>query len=82
MVLRYIIGKSANSVITTERIKLIAGGCQLIAVGTLVAAIVAPSFNPAIVTTFKTQLSGGVAFAFFELLALRVIGYLPIAKED
>ena len=82
MVLRYVIGKPANDVTTTERIKLVAGGCQLIAVGTFIASIVAPIFNPIITTTLVSHVMGGLGFAIFELLALRILGYLPAPKED
>ena len=36
-----------------------------------------PFFNPAISTTLKTQIMGGIGFAVFELLAMRIIGYIP-----
>ena len=82
MVLRYIIGKPAGRAVKTERIKLVAGGCQLIAVGIFVAAIIAPIFNPLLTATLKTHVMGGLGFAFFELLALRIMGYIPTDKED
>ena len=81
-VLRYIIGQPANDAIITERIKLVAGGCQLIAVGTFIASIVAPIFNPIITTTVVSHVMGGLGFAIFELLALRILGYIPSSKED
>lgn len=41
MILRRLIGQPANDAIVTERMKLLAGGCQLIAVGTFIASTVA-----------------------------------------
>jgi len=82
MVFRHLIGKTNDRTVTTERIKLLAGGCQLIAVGTFVAAIVAPIFNPSLHATFNSQAMGGIGFAVFELLAMRVMGYIPFNKED
>lgn len=82
MVFRHLIGNTNDRTITTERIKLLAGGCQLIAVGTIVAAIVAPVFNPSLHATLKSQAMGGIGFALFELLAMRVMAYIPSNKED
>ncbi len=39
MILRRLIGQPANDAIVTERMKLLAGGCQLIAVGTFITSI-------------------------------------------
>jgi len=81
MVVRSILGNTADPAVKTERIKLLASGCQLIAVGTLVSSIVSPLFNPGLASTLKTHVTGGLGFGLFEPLALRVLGYLP-AKED
>ncbi len=48
MVIRLIIGALDDPAVRVERCKLLAGGCQLIAIGVLAAAIVAPIFNPAL----------------------------------
>ena len=81
MVLRIILGNTADRAVTAERIKLLAGGRQLIAVGTFVSSIVSPLFNPALDSTVRAHVTGGRGFALFELLAMRVLGYLPV-KED
>jgi hypothetical protein len=82
MVIKYIIGRTDDRTVRTERIKMMAGGCQLIAIGIFVAAIVAPIFNPSLPATLKSHAMGGVGFALFELLALRIMGYIPPNKED
>ncbi len=46
MVFRQIIGNADDPIVTVERFKLMASGCQLVAIGVLVASIVAPFFNP------------------------------------
>src|SRR3954447_14747864 len=66
MVLRSILGNTANPAVKTERIKLLAGGCQLIAVATLVSSIVSPLFNPALDSTLKTHITGGLSFRPFR----------------
>lgn len=81
MVLRIILGNTADRTVKTERIKLLASGCQLIAVGTFVSSIVSPLFNPALDRTLKTHVTGVLGFAHFELLAMRVLGYLPVNED-
>lgn len=82
MIFRYLIGKTDDKAVRTERIKLLASGCQLIAVGIFISAIISPIFNPLITASLKTQIMGGVGFAVFELLAMRIMGYIPPPKED
>ena len=79
MVLHLIIGKYDNPAIRAERCKLMAGGCQLIAIGVLGAAVVAPIFNPALHPGVGTRAFGGLAAAMIELLALRILGYSVVA---
>ena len=76
MVIRLLIGRFDDPVVRLERCKLLASGCQLIAIGVLAAAIVAPIFNPALHPGFWTRIGGGAAAAVIELLALRIMGYI------
>ena len=78
MVIRLIIGHSGDPVVRAERCKLLASGCQLIAIGVLAAAIVAPIFNTALHPGFWTRVGGGTAAAMIELLALRIMGYMSV----
>ena len=55
---------------------MLAGGTQLVAIGVFAAAIVAPSFNPALHPTTATVGIGGSLAALIELLALRIMGYI------
>ena len=82
MVVRLIIGASDDPLVRAERCKLLAGGCQLIAIGMLAAAIVAPIFNPALHPGFWTRVGGGAAAAVIELLALRIMGYISISPSS
>ena len=82
MVIRLLIGRSDDPVVRMERCKLLASGCQLIAIGVLAAAIVAPIFNPALHPGFWTRIIGGAAAAMIELLALRIMGYMSISPSS
>ena len=82
MVIRLIIGALDDPAVRVERCKLLAGGCQLIAIGVLAAAIVAPIFNPALHPGFWTRVGGGAAAAVIELLALRIMGYMSISPSS
>ncbi|MGI3776713.1 MAG: hypothetical protein ACRYGC_05390 [Janthinobacterium lividum] len=82
MVIRLLIGASDDPVVRVERCKLLAGGCQLIAIGVLAAAIVAPIFNPALHPGFWTRIGGGASAAVIELLALRIMGYMSVSPSS
>lgn len=84
MVFRRIIGNADDPIVTVERFKLMASGCQLVAIGVLVASIVAPFFNPTLHPDLWTRLAGGGAAALIELLALRIMGHIsiPSAKKE
>lgn len=78
-------GRLDDPVVRMERIKLVAGGTQLIAVGTVVASIISPMFNPALMPTFWTRFQGAGVATFFELLALWIMGNITPrdpARED
>ncbi len=59
-----------------------ASGSQLIAVGTLVASIIAPLFNPALQPTLWTRVQGAALAATFELLALWILGQIPTSEPE
>jgi hypothetical protein len=69
----------------SERRKMLANALQVIALGILAAAIIAPVFNPGLQPGFVTRFCGGLVAGGIELLALRLIGYISITndtKED
>lgn len=78
MVLKRYLDQSPDVTVRTERCKMLASGTQLIAIGVLVAAVIAPVFNTTLHPTLWTRVAGGLAFAAIELLALRILGYLAI----
>ena len=84
MVLRRILGRSNDPIVWAERCKMVANGCQTIAITVVVGAIFAPMFNSALHPGPWARIGGGVAAAVIELLALRVMGYISSApsKED
>lgn len=75
MVLRYVLGRMDNPAVQAERFKMLAGGAQLVAIGLLVASIIAPIFNPMVTPSILTKIGGGMAVALIELLAWHVMGY-------
>ena len=86
MVLRYVLGRTDSPAVQAERFKMLAGGAQLIAIGMLAAAIVAPIFNSGLRPSVLAKMGGGASAAIIELIAWHLMGYgvLPVAssKED
>jgi hypothetical protein len=62
----------------SERRKMLANACQVIALAILAAAIVAPVFNPSLRPSIITRLIGGIVAGGIEVLALRIIGYISV----
>ena len=83
MVLRYVLGRTDNPAVQAERFKMLAGGAQLIAIGLLAAAIVAPIFNSGLRPSVLAKMGGGVAAAIIEVIAWRIVGYgvLPVVTR-
>lgn len=79
MVLRYILGRTDSPAVQAERFKMLAGGAQLIAIGMLAAAIVAPIFNPSLKPTTFAKMGGGAAAAIIELIAWHLMSYGVVA---
>jgi len=75
MVLRYVLGRTDNPAAQAERFKTMASGAQLIAIGLLVASIIASTVNPAVMSSISAKMSGGVVAAVIELLAWHITGY-------
>ncbi len=75
MVLRYVLGRTDNPAVQAERFKMLASGAQLVAIGILVASIVAPIFNAALKPNAMAEMGGGGGAALIELLAWRLMGY-------
>jgi hypothetical protein len=85
MVLKLILINDDVPAVRAERYKMLANACQVIALGILGAAIIAPAFNPGLKPSIFTRLGGGVIAALVELLAMRIIGYISTkttTKED
>lgn len=82
MVLRYVFGRSDNPAVQAGRFKMLAGGTQVIAIGLLAAAILAPIFNSSIKEDIFTKMGGGVSAALFELIAWHLMGYGVLAAAD
>ncbi len=83
MVLRYVLGRTDNPAVQAERFKMLASGAQLVAIGILVASIIAPIFNPMVIPSILTKIGGGMAVALIELLAWHVMGYaVPVGAQE
>jgi hypothetical protein len=78
MLLKTIFVNDDDPAVHSERRKMLANACQVIALAILAAAIVAPVFNPSLRPSIVTRLFGGIVAGFIELLALRIIGYISI----
>ena len=78
MVLRYVLGRMDNPAVQAERFKMLAGGAQLVAIGMLAAAIVAPIFNPALQPSIAAKVGGGAVAALMELLAWHLMAYATV----
>lgn len=64
--------------VRVERLKMVANGLQVIALGIMAAAIIAPLFNPALKPGMLVRVGGGQVAGLIEVLALRVIGYISV----
>ena len=64
-----------------ERLKLGAGGCQLIAIAICGAAFIAPLFNTTLNPPYARMFGAAVVAAVLETIAMRLLGYLPIPAE-
>ncbi len=83
MVLRYVLGRMDNPAVQAERFKMLASGVQLVAIGLLVASIIASIFNPMVTPSILTKIGGGMAVALIELLAWHVMGYaVPVVAQE
>ena len=60
-----------------ERLRLGAGGCQLIAIALVGAAYIAPVFNPSLGATIGTTAAAAVIAVAFEGAAMRLLRYIP-----
>jgi hypothetical protein len=78
MLLKTIFIKDDDPAVRSERRKMLANACQVIALGILAAAIVAPVFNPLLRPSILTRVAGGLVAGLVELLALRLIGYISV----
>lgn len=80
MVIRLIIRHSSDPIVRTERVKLLAGGSQLVAIGILIGSAVSPFFNSSISVPLWTRFGAAGIAACFELLALRILSYIPTSS--
>lgn len=66
---------------TEERLKLGAGGCQLVAIALVGSAYIAPLFNVSLGASIGvTAAAAGVA-ALLEGAAMKLLGYIPLPSE-
>ena len=64
---------------TEERLKLLAGGFQLLAIAIVGAAFIAPLFNNALGASARTTLQAALVAAVLEGAALFLLRCIPIA---
>lgn len=61
--------RQRRAAVQAERFKMLAGGTQLMAVGVLGAAVIAPTFNNAQRFSLLLAVSGGIVAALIEFAA-------------
>jgi hypothetical protein len=64
-----------------ERLKLGAGGIQLVAIALIGSAFIAPLFNPSLHATGWRPAAAAAVAALLEGAALKLLGYIPVAIE-
>ena len=80
--LEVLIGRNTDPVVRVERIKLMASGTQLVAIGILVGSFVSPFFNPGLPIPLWARFGAATVAGLLELLALRILGYLAPASPE
>ncbi len=78
MVLNRIFPNFDDPIVRLERFKLMAQGCQVLAIGLLAASIIGPIFNQGIRLGTPLRCEGGLAASVFEILGLRLMGYIAL----
>lgn len=71
-------GRQVDGVVRTERIKLVAGGTQLIAIGILVGSSISPFLNTGLQVPLWARFGAAAVAGLLELGALHVLGYLAV----
>ncbi len=66
---------------TEERLKLLANGLQNIAVAMFVGVLLTPLINPAFVVTWGQTIAATAMMSVLELLALYLLGLIPVSKD-
>jgi hypothetical protein len=66
---------------TEERLKLMAGGLQNIALAVVVGAFLTPLLNPAFAISLGGKVLAGVTAGIAELLALYLLGLIPTSEN-
>ena len=77
-------GLDTHPMVRTERIKTLASGTQLVAVGLVVGSVIGAFLNPALPVAPGWRLGAFVFAAALELSAMRLLHYLATTpdKED
>jgi len=65
-----------------ERLKLAAGGCQLVAIAIVGAAFIAPLFNTILNPPYTRMLGAAVVAAILEGVAMILLGFVPIPASQ
>jgi hypothetical protein len=81
-VLHPLIGKWDQPTIRMERLKLLANGCQVLALGRAGAGLIAPAFNRTLHPSLLSVFIGCILIMCFEVLAVVLLGYIPLDREE
>ena len=61
---------------------MLANGCQVLALALTGAGLIAPAFNRTLHPDPLSVLIGGILIMCFEVLAIVILGYIPVNREE
>lgn len=67
---------------TEERLKLLANGLQNVAIATFVGVLLTPLINPAFIVTWGQTIAAAAVISALELIALYLLGLIPVSNDS
>lgn len=80
--IKWLMHRSSDPVVVTERVKMAAGCFNLIAIGIFVGSALAPLFNPALPVPTLKHIAAVLAFLLLEGFAMFLFRFLPEAPKQ
>ena len=73
----YLLRRSSDPIVVTERVKMSAACFNLIAIGLLVGSAIGPFFNTALNVRIVYRALAVIGFILLECLAMFILSFLP-----